>query len=226
MTFKQHLVFWALPTGILLALAAMYFSGHSTLMWLVAPEINRELGLLESFQHLLLLIMAILLARHAWRSGIPGERKLFALVAAGTTFVFLEELNYFTHYWWAINGWDWSTRPSVSVHNQGDLSDIFKDLGDIFLVVFFVIFPLAAAKVENVWVKYLRPSRMFILSLLAAVLTSELVHFLDDNHPPQNNYLLGAFGEFREFFIYWIWLLYSWNLIQEQQWPVQDEKHS
>jgi len=221
MSFKQHFVYWIFPTTVVSLLIAMYFSQQPTLMWIMAPEVNRELGLLESLQHLLLLIMAIVWARAAWKSQIGTERALYILIGAGTAFVLLEELNYFTHYWWAINGWDFDTLPGINVHNKGDLSDNFKDAGDIFLIGFFVLFPLAAARIDNAWVNYLRPSRMFILALICALLTSRMAHFLEESYAPENNYFSANIGEYRELFVYWIWLLYSWILTQYRQWPLK-----
>lgn len=219
MNFKSHFFYWIFPGSVVLLLIAMYFSGNQLLMWILAPESNRELGLLESLQHLLLLIMAVVLGQHAWKSSFAQQRTLFAVVSAGTIFVLLEELNYFTHYWWAIQGREWHTMPKINVHNQGDLSDMFKDAGDIFLVSFFALFPLTAARSQNRWVSYFRPSRLFVLSLLTALLTSRLAHFLEENHAPANNYFSTSMGEYRELFVYWIWLLYCWVLTRYRQWP-------
>ncbi len=226
MNIKQHIVYWGIPTVVVSSLIAMYFSGNDTLMWNMAPEVNRELGLLESLQHLLLLVMAIVFARAAWRSQISLERALFTVVSLGMVFVLLEELNYFTHYWWAINGWYFATMPGVNVYSKGDVSDNFKDAGDIFLVTFFVLFPLVAARINNAWVKYLHPSRMFILAIIIAVLTSRMAHFLDENYAPQNNYFTDSMGEYRELFVYWIWLTYSWVLTHYRQWPLAQDKQS
>lgn len=217
------MLFWVLPTAVVFTLIAMYFSTNPTLMSIVAPQANRELGLLESLQHILLLIMAIVMGRAAWKSQITTERLLYAVVCLGALFVLLEELNYFTHYWWAINGWDFDTMPGVNVHNKGDVSDTFKNTGDTFLVLFFVLFPLLAARVDNAWVRYLRPTRMFILSLLFAVLMSQLAHFLDENHAPLNNYFTNSMGEYRELYVYWIWLLYCWILTHYRKWPMANK---
>lgn len=215
-------VYWILPSVLLLIMIAMYFSGQPVLMSIVAPQFNRELGLLESVQHLMLLAISLMLfarIRHARES---KEKLLFGVLLAGAVFLLLEELNYGTHYWYAITGQDWETKPIMSVHNQGDLSDIFKDTGDAVLLIFFVGFALLGGKLENKWAEYFRPQKMFVVSIICAILVSRVAHYLNQHYPPANNYFVQNMGEFREMFVYYIGLVYCWILCRNRKWPASD----
>jgi hypothetical protein len=217
----KHFVYWIAPSLAISVLVAMYFSNVRWLMTIVAPEVNRELGLLEGLQNLVLLLIIGLTVRRAYHSDAALERGLFLAFVAGSLFMLLEELEYGTHYWWLIQGWDMDARPTVSIHNyQGDrYLDWYKKGGDALMAVWFVIFPWVAARSRNRWLRFLRPSRSFILPLIAAVLLSDVAHYLSDNFPPTPNYLDATIGEFRELFTYYIWLLYLGTLTRLRTWP-------
>ncbi len=217
----KHFVYWIAPSLAIGVMIAMYLSDVRWLMTLVAPEVNRELGLLEGLQNLGLLLIIGLTAWRSYRSEAALERGLFLVFVAGSLFMLLEELDYGTHYWWAIQGWEMDTRPTVNIHNyQGDrYLDWFKKGGDALMVLWFVVFPWATLRSRNRWVRFLRPDRLFTLSLIAAALLSDAAHHLDDNFAPTPDYLTAAIGEFRELFTYYIWLLYLGTLTRLRSWP-------
>ncbi|MAA73502.1 MAG: hypothetical protein CMN28_02190 [Salinisphaeraceae bacterium] len=219
MKISSHIIFWVLPVAVCAALLGLYLSEIPVLMALTAPEFNREFGLLENFQNLLLLgILGC--AFYGAKGSIDWlARSLFGFVAAGAVFVLLEELDYGTHHWWWINGWDMATRPGFNIHNQGDNSDLMKDTSDILLVLMFLVFPWLGRKSDNVWIRYFRPSRLFNLSLIASMLFADVAHYIGDHHPPQNHYLAPNIGEFRELFTYYIWFLYIGTLTLYRAWP-------
>lgn len=226
MNWRTHLIFWVAPAAIIGVLIAMYFSDIRWLMTIVAPEVNRELGLLEGLQNLVLLVILGMTAMRAYDSDTPIERGVFLVFVAGTLFMLLEELDYGTHYWWALQGWDMEARPTVSLHNiEGDrYLDFYKKGGDMVMTLWFVLFPWVARNVRNVWVQFLRPRPMFGLAFIVAVLLSDVAHYFSDHYPPEPHYLDATIGEFRELFTYYIWLLYFGTLARLRHWPAAERR--
>lgn len=218
LNWRAHLIYWIAPTVVIGALIGMYFSDIGWLMSLLAPQISRELGLLESLQNLALLGI---IGMAGWRAfhAHASERVFFSLIVAGGVFMLLEELDYGTHYLWAITGWDPASRPVLNVHNKGDASDSFKNVGNIILVLWFVIFPFAGRRFDSAWVRFLRPPRQFSLAVLASFLLSDAAHWLEENAAPTPHYLPDSMSEFRELFTYYIGLLYVAILVRFRGWP-------
>ena len=216
-SMPAHLVYWIFPTTVVAALMAMHFSGHPTLGGILAPRFNRELGLLENLQHAILLVVLALAATRARRATARLERAVFAVVAAGAAFMFLEEVDYGTHWWNAIHGRGDDYVP-FSVHNTGRNSDKFKKAGDATMIAFFAIFPLAAWKPWNRWIEFFRPSAWFLTSLAAMLLLSETAHALNDRGFAAESPIRDSMSEFRELFVYYVWLVYLTGLTR-RPWP-------
>lgn len=188
-------------------LMAMHFSADPTLGNIVAPRFNRELGLLENLQHAILLaVLAIAVAR-ARGATDRRERAAFAIVAAGATFMFFEEIDYGTHWWSALHGRADDYLP-FSLHNTGRNSDKFKKAGDATMIAFFGIFPLAAWRPWNRWIELFRPSAWFLASLASMLLLSEIAHELNDRGFRGGSPIRDSLSEFRELFVYYVWLVY------------------
>ncbi|MDJ0976505.1 MAG: hypothetical protein QNJ98_18750 [Planctomycetota bacterium] len=217
-TTRTVLVHVALPAGVLLALVGMYFSGSHVLQEAVAPAVNREFGILETLQHLLLVAFGILVARLAWRAPRGIERVLFSVATAGAIFMFLEEIDYGLHYYEALAGVDPADRATVrNLHNirrgSGDeLADIIKKAGDLLVLVWFVVLPLIAPRLKSPLLRRLAPSRWLIATVAVAFLASRLAHAIGDTGAPTNGALDKALGEFRELGTYYAWTLYAFAL--------------
>lgn len=215
---KEHLVHWVLPTMLVGGLMAMHFSADPTLGSILAPQFNRELGLLENLQHAILLVILGLAVARARRAGDRLERALFALVAAGATFMFLEEIDYGTHWWNALHGRGDDYVP-FSVHNTGANSDRFKALGDAAMIGVFAVFPLLAMRSTNRWVAFFRPSVWFLTSLVAMLVLSKTAHLLNDRGFAGGSSIRDSLSEFRELFVYYVWLVYFLELTRKRAWP-------
>lgn len=219
MSFRAHLVYWMLPSVVILVLIGMYFSNISGLMEFLAPRINRELGLLENLQNAVLIVLIVMMAIRLRRSRETLEYVFFGLVAAAGVFILLEELDYGTHFWWALHGLDWETRPVLNIHNQGENSDRFKAVGNLLLGVFFVILPWLRFPPDKSRLRFLQPNRMFVFSMLAMLLLSRFTHYLEETVPPEPNYLDNSMSEYRELFTYYVWTLYFGILAFRRPWP-------
>ena len=219
MDFRSHFVYWMLPGAVILVLLGMYFSDVPWLMEILAPRINRELGLLENLQNAVLVALIAMMAIRVRRSRQALEYGFFGLIGAASVFFLLEDLDYGTHFWWALHGLDWDTRPVLNIHNQGENSDRFKFVGNLLLGVFFVLLPWLRFPPRRVWLRFLQPNRRFLLSMLAMVLLSRLAHYLEETVPPEPNYLDNSISEYRELFTYYVWALYFGILAFRREWP-------
>lgn len=217
---RRHFFYWILPTGVILCLIAMYFSGITLLQEIVFPTYNRELGLNENMQAMLIcgvLFVAIQGYRHADHS-LP--RLGFALVLIGGIFQLLEELNYGMHFLNAIDPERFGrTLPWGNVHNQPGVSTGIKKLSDLVLALYFFIFPLAVRSGAPAWLRYVAPSRLIVLTVLAMVATSKFAHFLNDSGVLGDHHMSRSMSEFREPYVYYVGLLYIWELTYRRRWP-------
>lgn len=202
--WKKLNIYLFVPLLLTAILAGMYFSHIILLQRLVCPKLPplpadswREFGLLENVQNLLLLFMVLVLLAGVWRSTEKLQRIGFALVAAFTLFVLLEEVDYFTHWYRYFTSdieFEWF-RPvplgelmaladandevaNFSLHNQGDMIKVFKFIGDFTIVFLFVLIPLVAPFIDNRYVRYAAPDRYAILTAVMMLLTSKLIHLI------------------------------------------------
>ena len=207
-------IYGILPFGVLLVMVGMYFSEIGWMQAVVAPKVNREFGLLETLQHLLLISIVLLAARIARHSTGRLECVVFTLVALGATVQFLEEIDYGLHYYEALTGIPASERAVIrNIHNRHTESGVefvrlIKPLMDLGLLIFFVVLPLAAGRVSNARLRSFFPSRWSILLLVGIFLISRLAHYLDDGGHGLQGSLTQAIGEFRELGVYYLFMLY------------------
>lgn len=221
MSLRQHLVFWLAPLLVGVALVWMFFSGVLVLRDIIAPAFNREFGMLESLQNLLLAAAFIIAMIGLKNAASLTERLGFVLLAAAFFLLLLEEMNYGANYWRLLTGQ--SLAPlgrgvEFNLHNKVSTSPL-KTLANVLLLVFVVILPLLVRAQAPAWLRYLTPPRALIFTVLASICISKLAHHLDDLdtsvwHPLSNN-----IAEFRELFIYYIGLLYSHTLVFRRRWP-------
>lgn len=224
--FIKHLLFWGLPCLYSLLVMGLYFSGSHELVDWVTPRTmthpwseqgDRELGILENAQHLLLLAGIIVLLRGLpravhWlqRVGIVGAS--FVLL-----FMLLEEISYGHHYWDFITSAE-QFEGDMNYHNTSKNTNRMKQIADLVMVIWFLFLPFIAAASKSVWLKYFAPTRMFFFTIIAAVCMSKFAHYLDDQGLAVRTSLSNNISEFRELFTYYIWLLYC-ILMVRQPWP-------
>lgn len=229
----KHFIFWVLPSLYSLLVMGLYFSGSHAMVDWVTPRTmtapwsdhgDRELGILENAQHLLLLAGIIVLLRALpaavhWlqRCGMAGAILVLA-------FMFAEEIDYGTHYWDFITGAE-QFEGDVNYHNTSKNTNRMKQIADLIMVIWFMILPFIAASSRSAWLKYFAPTKMFVFTILAAVCVSKFAHYLDDQGLAIRASLSNNISEFRELFTYYIWLLYC-VLMVRQPWPGQDKKGS
>jgi hypothetical protein len=226
MNASRHFFYWVLPTAYVLALVVLYFAGGPVVRSVLVPEFNRELGLVESTQHLLILAV-IWLCWRGFRQAQDGwERAGFVLALALATLQFLEEINYGQHYLMALQGVSRDEFTSTwSLHNRDGVSSRLKSLADLLITAWFVLLPMLAGRRAPAWLRYLAPPRLIIVTVLCALLVSKLAHLLNDADLLQDHRLGKSISEFREIFVYYIGLLYVHELVYRRRWPGWKGEH-
>jgi hypothetical protein len=195
-----------LPLVVGSVLTGMYFSGNIMLQRLVSPALPplspdawREFGLLENLQNAILLAVVGVALWALVRKRNLFERLGFAIILLGAGFVFLEEVDYGTH-WYAyatsdhdfqwfqpksewteetVSKIDFSTDP-FNLHNRGSINTIMKSGANLGIALIFVVLPFTAHRVNNKWLRYFAPDRAIVLTVLVMVILRFAVHALGD----------------------------------------------
>ena len=197
-------------------LIAAYFSGIPWLRAIISPSINREYGLLENLQLVLLLMIVVCAAFGVIIKQNRTEKIIMVVILAGSVFMFLEEFDYGLHYYRLLTGnplVDSETEKFINVHNIGEASPKFKLSGDLSLIILFIIFPLFFSRSRNNLLRYLAPNRFFILTVILMFVVSRTAHFLEDAGIGGSGSLHGSISEFRELLTYYVFALYFFELV-------------
>jgi len=210
---RDLILYLALPAAVGALLVAMFFSGVGWMQSLVVPVVNREYGLLENLQIVLLLAMAWV----GWRSARRAERGLdragWRALSAFALFVLLEEIDFGLHYYESLARVPSAERATVrNLHNQEGVLRWMKLAVDSTLALFFVVLPWAGRRIQQPTVRWLMPSRWLTATLLLSVLVSKVAHYGTDHGWPTNGSIESNISEFRELFTYYIFLLYLFDL--------------
>jgi len=203
-----------IPVLLEIALILGYFFGPSWLRQIISPDINREYGLLENLQVVLLLIAIIFLGRAIPRTKASAERIILALFLVVGIFIVLEEIDYGLPFYRLMVG-----RPQdagyINIHNMGNNTSLIKHVSDIGMILLFVIAPCFMKKSRKPLIRYLRPSCYFILSMILMFFLSKFAHYLNDSTTLTGS-LSHSISEFRELFVYYIFLLYIYDLVHRR----------
>jgi hypothetical protein len=253
-TGTKWLVYGAIPLVLSATLQGMYFSGNLVLQRLACPKLPplspdayREFGLVENVQNLLLIAMLAILVAGVMRSRARRLRWAYGALACFTLFVCLEEIDYGTHFYAYLTaeqrvGWfepanseafqavlsqtDFRAEP-FNLHNQGDLTDLFKALAGALILGLFVIAPFFDRRVNNPWIRYFLADRFVLVTVVVMVLMRLLTDQLADweegvlaarEQDPAAPYrekgaMNNNLSEFREVLTYYLFLVYLGVLV-------------
>jgi len=200
----------------------IYFFDILGLSFIMAPEFNREFGVIENIQLLIILSIFIVSYKSYRNSKINLAKYVFLGVSLFSIFLFLEEIDYGLHLFEYFSGK--STEEVLvehhgnqirNIHNQGNITQDFKLAVYISFVLFLVIIPIIVRKIKlsNQYLDLVIPSKYFIYSLISMALLNRLALFIDKNI--KYNYISSLnsnISEFEEIFICYIMLLYLLEL--------------
>jgi len=226
---EKILIYLVIPPAVSLALIACYFCGYERIQHLISPPLNREYGLLENLQVLTLLVIVLLAAYGFLRKTERAEKVIMGIVLLIAAFVFLEELDYGLHYFRLLRGNPLDERLGseyFNVHNIGEATSRFKNVGDLGMIIIFIFFPLAFARSRIALLRYLAPDRLFIGTMVIMFAVSKFAHWLKEAGVGDPGSLHQCISEFRELTIYYIFMVYIYNLIFEKKLREDREKNS
>lgn len=218
---RKRIWYIAVPITSALIMVLMYFSGIPVLRQIITPTIEgiygnsqREFGLLENLQNVLLLTMVIFAIRGALRKKDLYERVAFGGLACFAFFVFLEEIDYGLHFYEYARGIQSDEAAADrNLHNVGDRTSTIKRIVDVGMFVLFVVLPFGFHKSRNRYLRYLAPDRYSVLTLMGGVLVSKFAHLLNDRGYGDAANIGSNISEFREYVTYWLFLLYIRELV-------------
>lgn len=205
-----------LPALTAAALVGAYFSGVPPLMSLVALPGQREYGVLENLQNLLLILIAVRAWRAARREASPRLRIAGRGLALFAVFVLMEEIDWGDHYYATITGEKYLEGELFNLHNKGEVTGWTKRIVDLGVVLGFVIVPLFLRERVPVRLRAWVPDPHSLLTILVGVAASRSAHYLEDHGWPNNEALRSNISEFREVFLYWLAWLYLGEIVRRR----------
>lgn len=222
MSRKEHIYYWILPLLVIGVCVLFYFSGNPTLVAIVCPPLNWEWGILENLQLAILIGIFIVSTRTAFQKKDRILKLGFGLIAVFSVFVFLEEIDYGTHFYQLIKGHERSgiDYHVKSLHNYGSNAKIIKRSVYLIMALIFVMAPFLKSSLKNPYLKFLLPSPRIILVAILTI-ASDLVPRLIVTLEIRSDGGLGVnIGEFSEVMVYYIFLLYVIQLAKSKYTPV------
>jgi len=219
---KDHLLLWIVPFTILSISLMLYFSGNPSLAGLVAPAENWEWGIIENLQALLVLLMAGLFAKGAFRTDDNLIRAAFGLLFIFSVFVFVEEIDYGAHYRHLITGQKESYLDTLTgtynLHNQGNNAKLFKRPVYGLICLIFLVSPyigrldpkniLRKLTDGNTYFQMVIPSPRMALLVAVLVFADLFPRALVFSGLREDGGFGVNIGEFSEFIMYYLFFRY------------------
>ena len=228
--FKTHFIYWILPSVVTLSCILVFYLNLFGLSEIIAPERNREFGIVENIQLLLLIMIFYLAVKGARTHKIKVEKYAYILVAAATAFIFLEEIDYGLHYYDILTGRNKDNLAAIEVfdtkirnlhNNQNDVLDIMKLASYGVIALFFVLLPLLPDKLKQKYplLGYLSPSRYIVITAFCLLILNQLALYLYKNFDYSNASLNANVSEFEEIMTYYIIFLYIREMVKKNLLP-------
>ncbi len=218
---KEHFWYWGLPFIVLAPLVYFYFSEIPWMVEIVCPKANREYGLLENLQALLLAIIVGVCIKAAIKKKWNVEKIAFTILALFAMFVFLEEINYGGHYLEYLTGDRHTILKDLTghynVHNRGNNAKIMKRSVYGLMAVVFIVLPFLKDKLQRPLVDYISPKKAIVATAVFTIILELTTRTLIATGICKDGGLGVNIGEFSELMIYYIFLLYLWELVFEKK---------
>jgi magnesium-transporting ATPase (P-type) len=208
-----------------MTLMGFFFSGVPVLVEIVNPEMNREWGLLENIQ-LIVVATIIGVSIYATAKKKPAIQKFgFIFIAIFGVFVFLEEIDYGSHLSQYLTGQQESQLAKLTgvynVHNYGEnTAKVFKRAVYVLMLLLFLVAPFVRVKFWNPIFSYLIPQPKIAIIAMITIVCELAARALVPLNGLKLDELGMDIGEFSEILVYYVFLLYVWQLVFEKQWAM------
>lgn len=210
---KLHTTYWIFPLIVITLMIFANYSGISFLQTLISPEINREFGLLENLQ--LLLIGFTFYYSVKSISGKPAflEKLGYVLLSAFFLLLFLEEIDYGIHYYeYFFNNGKEDKEIVRNFHNQGDNNFYLRQASYGVMILMFVLLPLLRNKIKVGFINHFCANPFIVSSFAVYIFSGQLSRWLPKLGMPVNESLRGNHQEFEELVLYYIILLFVYEI--------------
>jgi hypothetical protein len=185
---------------------------------LAAPTYNREFGLVENFQNLMLLIAAYMAFRLVMTSGSRWIRIGYLLIFLTVVFTFVEEIDYGYHYIHYLNDADIAERSiNHNVHNTPNVNNYIRLVFYIVILIFVIILPYFPSIKLPSFIKHFVPTIHLQLTVLAFLVISKLVGIFNNISTSTNMVLDGNLSEFEELALYYLVTVYVHRLYRNER---------
>ncbi len=226
MSSKENFWYWIFPYSLLVILIIFYFLGTPFLVELVVPKSDREYGLLENIQLVLILGIIIMSFYVVFTDHALLQKLGFVLLGLLAIFILLEEMDYGDHF---IKYFTDGEKRSiyfvkfgeVNVHNQeGDIPTYMRRTPYVIIFMLFTIFPFVNKKYFHPIFSYLIPKPRMALMIILLVFAYFTPRLLVDYHIFDVGSLgIGDnIGEFTEMIVYYIFLIYIYHIVIDKKW--------
>jgi hypothetical protein len=224
--FKTHLIYWIVPSAITLACILIFYFNWFGLSEFIAPSINREFGVIENIQNILLILIFITALKGFRTRNTKIEKYGYVLIMAATVFMFLEEIDYGLHYYDQLTGKSAITKVVVfdnevrNLHNNGKMIlNLMKLAAYIVVGLFFAALPLLPEKIKtkNRWLNFLSPSRYIVATAICLLVLNQIARYLYKNYDYANHSLDSNVSEFEEIMTYYIIFLYLTTMLTRKE---------
>lgn len=214
---KDHFLYWGFPLLLSLILMICYFQGPDWLQELAASSYNREFGLVENTENAILLCIVYFAFRLLNRPHSKRLRLPYLLILFAALFVFLEEIDYGYHYINYLNDADARQRSiNHNIHNLPDVNNQLRLIYYILIAVFVIILPyFLSFRLPSLLVHFVADIRLQ-LTVLAFLIISKMAGIFNDLSHYTNMALDGNISEFEELPLYYLFLVYIYNLYRQE----------
>ena len=224
-SFRQHFFYWILPSVVTLSCTLIYFYNLFGLEDFIAPRLNREFGLIENIQLVLLILIFITALKGVRLRRDKIEKYGFLAIAILTAWIFLEEIDYGLHYYDYLTGKDQITKVVVfdkevrNIHNNGPMQNLFKLTAYGIIALFFVVLPFLSEKHRRKYplLNLISPSKLMIAPATCMLILNQIALYLYHQFNTPTSALTANVSEFEEIMIYYILLLYFREIVKKPQ---------
>ena len=226
MSTKENFWYWIFPFLLLIILMIFYFLGTHFLVELVVPSSNREYGLLENIQLVLILGIIIMSFYVVFTDHALLQKLGFVVLGLLAIFIFLEEMDYGDHFIKYFTDGEkrsifFEKYGKVNVHNrEGDRLTYMRRTPYVIIFMLFTIFPFINKKYLHPILSYLIPKprmALMIVLFLFAYFSPRLpvdYHIFDVGSLGIGDNI----GEFTEMIVYYIFFIYVYHLVFDKKW--------
>jgi hypothetical protein len=217
MKWNDHMLYWGYLLILSLVLIIFYFQGAPWMQELAAPTYNREFGLVENAQNVMLLFTAYIAFRLVIKRTRGWIRLGYFLIFGTVVFTFLEEIDYGYHYINYLNNADAAARSiNHNIHNTPNTNNRIRLMFYLLILVFVIILPYFPSRKLPQVVKHFVPTIRLQLTVLAFLVTSQTVGLFNKFSTSTNMVLHGNLSEFEELCLYYLVMMYVYRLYREE----------